>query len=232
MRRLFIFALACSASGCLLYFDDHGKSCLATGDDVLEDVVAPVLLRNPESLTCDAFGGGGGCDPACGPCADGPIEGLTPPIPTWASCDSSCNTLDEPACGARSDCRVIKDANCAIGASTCFTDFMGCLPVSNIGDIGIDCATAPDGETCSHSSACTAFHVNEPCPLATDAQCPRPFALCMPEGQNPGSCFLPVTCDAATPTCAPGKTPGIAGGCFTGACIPIELCPDGPRPQQ
>jgi hypothetical protein len=231
MRRLLAIALLGSLSGCLLYFDEHGSSCNLTGDDVLEggDSAPAQLLRNPEQLTCDPFSTGGNCDPSCGPC---PAEGLEllAPIPTWGECNSSCDTLDELTCSERSDCRIVKDARCSIGPSACFTDFMGCFPVDTIGDIGVDCAAARDGQTCSFSSACTAFHVNEPCPL--DGQCPRPFAMCMPAGVSPGECFAPVSCDRATPQCPPDTTPGISGGCFTGGCIPLELCGAVPQPNE
>src|SRR4051794_21696066 len=101
MRRLFLIVLAVSGSGCLLYFDDHGKSCPIV--DVAE--AAPLLLRNPDTLTCDAVGGGE-CDPDCGPC---PATTDLAPIPTWGQCNSSCDALDESACSDRLDCRIVRD---------------------------------------------------------------------------------------------------------------------------
>jgi hypothetical protein len=54
--------------------------------------------------------------------------------------------------------------------------------------------------------------------------CNRQFAVCVPEGQSPGKCSGPVTCDATGPSCPSNTTPGILNGCFTGACIPLSLC--------
>jgi hypothetical protein len=50
----------------------------------------------------------------------------------------------------------------------------------------------------------------------------------MDEGDLPGRCFEPVLCDEAPPNCPQNTTPGVESGCFTGACIPLDLC--GPVP--
>jgi len=238
MRRLLLIVLAASLPGCLLYFNDHGSG----GDDclLLDDTTTtggggagaePAPLRNPQGLTCDSFGGGP-CDPACGPCPATPETGggALAPIPSWGSCGSSCEALDETSCAKRDDCRVVKDARCAIGGN-CLTDFMGCFPTDNFVDPSVDCSRTTDGETCSRSNLCTAFHSNEPCPLATDAACPRPFALCMPEGATPGRCHDPALCDALPPPCPTGTVAGVANGCYSGVCIPLDLCEPGPQPQ-
>jgi hypothetical protein len=230
-------------SGCYIINPGHGSGgddddCLLppAGDDTTEPAIAP--LRNPHTLTCDDFNGGNPCDPACGPCpaSDDPPPTPKPggsggaalaPIPSWGSCFSSCEGLDENTCGSRSDCRIVKDAACAINAS-CFTDFMGCFPTDQFVDASVACVQAFDGETCSRNPDCTAFH-RPGCSLVAPEdpvppECTRDFAFCLPEGTPPGQCFSPVTCDAVGPSCPSGSTPGILDGCFTGGCIPEDLC--------
>jgi len=50
-------------------------------------------------------------------------------------------------------------------------------------------------------------------------------SLCIPEGSEPGTCTGSVVCDRIPPSCPTGPTPGITGGCYSGACIPLDLCP-------
>jgi hypothetical protein len=209
------------ASGCLLYFDEHGEEppdCAF--DDVPAADSAPAPLRNPHQLTCESFGGGEPCDLACGPCPQTDSREALAPIPSWGVCFSTCEGVDEKTCEERSDCRVVRDARCAISGMC--PSFMGCFPTDNFVDPATDCLRASDGETCSRSAECTAFHRNEPCPL--DAECPRPFALCMPEGSSPGRCFDQAVCGAPQPACPAGTTAGVINGCFSGVCIPNDLC--------
>jgi len=209
-------------------FWEHGKGGGGGGDDVCVTPAtdlpasAPAPLRDPGTLMCQSFGGG--CDPTCGPCpeATDPRPGFTPPIPSWGVCGSPCESLSPSQCAADATCRVVKDAGCTIGGNDCLTDFLGCFPTDTQPDASIDCFTA-DAWTCSRSHECEAFHSQAPCPL--DGQCSRPFATCVPAGRDPGSCTRQVTCRAATPSCPSGTTPGIANGCFTGACIVTSACP-------
>jgi hypothetical protein len=46
----------------------------------------------------------------------------------------------------------------------------------------------------------------------------------------PATCYGEVFCDAAPPECPEGTTPGIANNCYTGECIPLELCEEPPPP--
>ena len=41
---------------------------------------------------------------------------------------------------------------------------------------------------------------------------------------NPGNCYGEILCDAPSPPCPSGTTPGIENGCFTGQCIPLNAC--------
>lgn len=217
MKRL-LGLLALALSGCLYYFDgddDDDKIC-----PLVEPAGAPAPLRDPDRLTCHELGYG--CDDPCGACPEDAPLPIAPP-PSWGICGGSCDGLDEGTCAERGDCRVVRDAACAI-RGTCETDFLGCFPIDMNSDPSTDCREANDGWTCSKSAACTAFHTGEPCLGIPEAACARPFVLCMPEGQSPGQCHAPVACRALPPPCPSGTTPGVVNLCWSGACIPDELC--------
>jgi hypothetical protein len=201
------------ASGCSLVFDDGGDDavCLAGA----EPAALPAPQRNPDSLTCESFGGGG-CLPECGPC---PALDLAP-IPTWGFCGSACESLSESACAQDAGCRVVKNAAC-VASGTCATDFLGCFPTDQGTDPALDCFSATDGYTCSRSAACTAYHRVA---AGVDPTAPREFAMCVPEGKAPGTCFGQVICTRAAPQCPAQSTPAVASGCYTGGCIPLDLC--------
>ena len=231
MLRLASVAALVSLSGCVLYFtgDDGPDKC---DIDFAEPAIAPASIRNPDTLACESYGRPPQCDPDCGPCppyAEGaprPGDGTADlaPLPSWGVCGSSCETLGENACSARSDCRVVKDAWCAI-AGDCLTDFLGCFPT----DMNIDADQACEGADawqCSRNPACTAYHRSVyPSPAYRDAApYARPFAFCADEGAFPGVCHAQVACRAAPPPCPAGTTPGVANSCYTGVCIPNDLC--------
>ncbi|HLL25341.1 MAG TPA: hypothetical protein VK427_24565 [Kofleriaceae bacterium] len=222
MRSL-LLVMMLAATGCELFFEDGGNS-RCSAEDLPSNAVArslPIPLRDPERLTCQSFGGGGTCDPACGACSE--LDDSPPPraIPSWGVCASGCEALDEGACAASPMCRVVLDARCAI-SQDCDTDFLGCFAIDSAPDATVDCVGARDGWTCSRSASCTALHVSEPC--AIDTQCERAFALCVPEGRSPGRCHEQPLCDAVGPSCPANTKAGVANGCFTGACIPLALC--------
>ena len=234
MRVLRLIAVVSLLPGCELFFDDGGRrpdhcDVLAGQETDGAPQIAPAPLRDPEQLTCESFGGG--CDPACGPCPAGSDDAPPPrdlpavaaraPLPPWGVCGSPCETLDEAACAASSECRVVRDARCAV-AGSCATEFVGCFPLDNVRNPNLDCFAARDGWTCSQSAACSALHDVSAC--STSGECFRPFALCVPEGKSPGRCFEQAACDAAPPGCPPNARPGVANGCYTGACIPVEHC--------
>jgi hypothetical protein len=211
--------LLCALPGCLLYFDGPDDQCPVRDLPAAEPAQS---LRNPELLTCEFFGGGGTCDPACGPCpALATARTPTPPLPSWGVCGSSCEGEGEASCAAREDCRVVRDVVCAV-EGTCETDFVGCFATDMFVDPTVECFAAVDGTSCSRNPACTAFHRNACSPA--DPSCPREFSLCMPEGGTPGRCFEPVACDALPPPCPVGTQPGVLGACYSGACIPDQDC--------
>ncbi|HWN69362.1 MAG TPA: hypothetical protein VNM90_17095 [Haliangium sp.] len=124
-------------------------------------------------------------------------------IPTWA-------------CG--------NDEECGVGM-TC--DAGRCVPTPC--DSNDDCAAgcycdAPSG-TCVETGFCMG-----------DAECfdgmvcEEERQTCVPVPADPATCYGEVFCDAAAPECMEGTTPGIANGCYTGECIPLEKCEQQPPP--
>ena len=213
-------------SGCTLWFDsdDDPPVCALDAEGGAGQDIAPAPLRDPGDLTCDNYGGGPSCDPACGPCPElaaalAPI----PPIPSYNYCGHICESYGESQCAASPECRVVKFAECVVGDIPCLTDFMGCFPVD----------TAPrttacfqaDAWECSRDSNCTALHSSaDNCPEGDAYNCPREFELCIPEGSDPGECYAEAQCDSIAPPCPSGTTAGVLNGCWSGACIPTHLC--------
>ena len=207
MRWLIWIALL---PGCVYFTNDGGRDDCP--DFAQEEITA--LQRNPETLECGSYGSGQ-CDPACGPCP------LFAPEVSWPACDGRCESLGETDCAAEPGCRVILDAECSVGLN-CLTNFIACYPIDGAPDASVDCFTT-DAWTCSRSAGCTAYHSYTVCP-AGDNSCPRPFEMCTAEGRLPGRCWDQVACDAAAPDCPTGSTPGVANGCYSGACIPLDIC--------
>jgi hypothetical protein len=225
MRYWALLATALAlASGCVLIFDGDGGTQPCALDDIPES--APLPQRNPENLECQSFGGPI-CDSRCGPCPE-IAEADIAPSPTWGFCGSPCEQLSESACAAAPECRVIKDLGCT-RSGDCATDFLMCLPTDQIVDPAVACRTALDGTTCSRNPACTAFHYREPTGLR-DATRILAFAACEPEGSVPGTCYGPVTCDAASPLCGAFAEAEIRNGCYTGRCLPVGACEPVPPP--
>jgi hypothetical protein len=224
MRHLAPFAMFLMlASGCLLVFDgrDDDDVCILAE---AEPASLPAPQRNPETLACESFGGG--CVPECGPC---PAIAELAPQPSWGFCFHTCESLSETDCAKAPECRVVKDAACAIGRD-CATDFLGCFPTDQFTRPDVDCFAARDGFTCSQSAACTAYHRGLQGALS-QPEILRAFATCAPEGKSPGTCFGQVFCRAAAPACPPNSRPGVADGCYTGGCIPVDVCEPAPPPQ-
>jgi hypothetical protein len=200
----------------VLFVDDGQNNCDALAEATAAPPIAPAPVRNPETLLCQA--GNPSCDPDCGPC---PAATDLAPEVSWGICGSPCEQLSESDCAQNTQCRVVKNGSCLI-SGTCLRDYIGCFPTDTVTDMSIDCAAATDGQSCSRSNGCTALHELEACP--TDAPCAMPFAMCIAEGTHPGKCNEPAICRSLPPPCPSGTTPGVANGCWTGACIPNEIC--------
>lgn len=221
MQRLASASLAFSSvafalAGCFIHAEEtHDDPPTCTLVDQSDGI--PPERRSPYDLMCKPFGA---------PCSDvdgDPTSAHVPPIPTWAECESECAELDEHTCAERSDCRVVRNAYCAF-EGVCITDFVGCFPTDQQVDTSISC-TGADAWECSRNPNCTAWHDPLDCPPnALVDQCPRQFIVCTPEGTIPGSCSGHIACDQAPPQCPAGTTPGISGGCYTRACIPLDRC--------
>jgi hypothetical protein len=206
MRHLASLATSLAlVSGCVFTIDGRGEQC-----DLPPIALAPQL--DPETLTC--ITPRPECTPGC-VCDDGA------PSRTWGLCDGRCNAVTEEACTAIPGCRVVKDARCAISGA-CETDFLTCAPTDQVTEPSLDCLAAGDAETCSRSAACTAFHFDR------SPEIRRVFAMCAPAGTSPGACAGEVTCELDPPGCPPDRRPGVANGCYTGVCIPVELCDPAP----
>ncbi|MFN0252987.1 MAG: hypothetical protein ACKV2T_39295 [Kofleriaceae bacterium] len=213
---------------CTLWFgdDDDDDRCdvypAAESTDG-QPSIAPAPLRDPGDLTCDDYGGPY-CDSSCGPC---PLYEAalapTPPIPSYNYCGHICETYSQDQCAADPQCRVVLDADCSIGTSVCFTNFMGCFPTDTQQDTSVNCTTA-DAWECSRSNECTAYHSAGQGACPPDSDCGRPFELCAPEGVDPGGCEQTVACDRLPPPCPSGTVPGVRDLCYTDVCIPVEFC--------
>jgi hypothetical protein len=228
IRQLALAAfLVASSTGCL-FFDDGDDDCDYGGvraDEAGAAVYDPGI-RNPETGECEFWGGGGGggqCD-ACGNCPDVPTEDDRAPAPTWGSCESGCEGLDQTTCEATSACRAI------------FTDngFAACWPTDTTGPVQGGGCEGLDAFACSVHDDCSAVHgALEVSPGDGDpglVQAIGSFSYCIDEGGGGGvvgSCEGTPTCELATPACPEGTTPGIEGDCYTGYCIPLEDCGDG-----
>ena len=174
----------------------------------------------PAQNGCDAVDCGLGyhCELQCYPCD--PVD------PNDTSCDFPCDVTcvadfpscdDGTTCAPGSHCETVctdpdpmcDDPNgCAGGCSTT------CVP-----DVPPDCG----GTTCEPGT-----HCEEQCPPCTmgDPACEAPCWIgCVPDGvPDPGTCDGEIWCDGIPPTCPDGTVAGIADGCWTGYCIPVEDC--------
>lgn len=209
--RLLLLASPLLLSACLFVFpgDDEPPVC-----QVDEAPIAP--YRNPNTLACESLGGGGGgCYPSSGAAPQA--------FPSWPLCGHPCDSLDEGSCIGTPGCRAAYDHACVTGQGNCTSlqPFLGCYPVDTSGPIAGSCLGL-DAFECSQHDDCGALYRQERGGLS--------FAECAPERGRPwGTCRGDVRCDLAPPVCPVGSTPGIANGCYTGVCIPLERCEE-PRP--
>lgn len=155
----------------------------------------------------------------------GPIQG------------GGCEGLDAYSCSMHDDCVAIHaDGGCGAGAEAPEDAPVECAEIGWFQA----CADEPvgcygDGE-CPSGTRCNAGEVCLPPPgceddgsglIDCDAAC---YGYCVPDTTDPGTCYGPVYCDSIPPGCPPNSIPGRADGCWTGACIVIEECPDEPPP--
>jgi hypothetical protein len=220
MRLALLAVTSLALGGCTLDFGGGGDDqCLpvpasATGH---QDLAPLPSLVNPETLECESFSPGN-CNPACGDCPPGPE------IPTWAFC-GTCSGVDEATCLAATGCRAVYDYNCYTGMGPCTAEvpYLGCFGTDQTGPIHGAC-NGLDAFECSQHDDCIALHSVDACPA--DTSCLEGFVECV----NETTCWGPVLCDVAPPSCPPGSTPEISNGCYTGQCKPLDECEPPPPP--
>ncbi|MGE3768884.1 MAG: hypothetical protein AB7L94_41920 [Kofleriaceae bacterium] len=221
MRLASIVVTLALVPGCQLWFNG--------GDDADDDpCVRPAIaegysqrLVNPDTLACQTFTQPT-CDHQCGPCPGGAIY-----IPPWGECASPCIGLSESACMADSQCRVARSHDDYYSQWTGVDDYMGCYPLNTGPAPDVERCEGLDAEQCAWQSDCTALYDGEPgqCNAFTPEACiGAAFRQCIPEARtDPGEC-TPAACRQVPPSCPSGTTPGVANSCYTGACIPTQLC--------
>ena len=216
MEPMRLIALILVLPGCAFFGGDDGEDMCGylPGTDY---GAAP--FRDPNTLQCVTIRPPD-CPAECEMCPQTGAASVS-----WGSCGDPCEMHGQAECAADPACRVVTDARCEIQLN-CLTNFVGCFPIDTQPNQSVDCFRA-DAQDCSRSNQCTALHSSNGCDPVSGS-CESPFELCVPEGTSPGRCWDQVLCDAIGPECATDQTPGIANGCYTGACIPRHLCEPAP----
>lgn len=174
------------ASGCDLYFGggDDTVCAYGTGTDGGGAIAPAQEVRDPATGQCQyvGWGGGGGCDTACGPCAEVTNDEALPP--DWGSCYGHCNGLDAGSCLATPGCYGAYLETSDEAPDT----FWACWDTAPSGPVGGSCANL-DAYQCSRHDNCVGVFAN--------GQYGQQFVYCEAEPTvDPGSC--------ATTTCGPG----------------------------
>src|ERR1041384_2815594 len=142
-------------------------------------------------------------------CVHSPPQGniMTRPI----ACDGPCVTLDETACASNAQCFVARDFTAFYTGAP--AGFLGCFPKTPF----VSRAGCEEGNatTCAFDGSCAGLYDRSPSPT---------FVECIGDTVIAGSCTEVATCTEQPPTCPADRTPGVAAGCYTGACIPNDLC--------
>lgn len=128
---------------------------------------------------------------------------------------------------ANSQCRVARSYRDYYEQNQEVDDFMGCYPLNTGPSPDVQRCEGLDAEQCAWQSDCTALYDGTPgqCNGLTPEQClGAQFQACITESRvDPGTCEG-AACRQAEPSCPSGTTPGVANGCYTGACIPNTFC--------
>ena len=155
MVRFLGLATIVAVTGCSLYFDDGEATPDGGTCGPIDGGGAPLELRNPDTLQCTSFGGGGTCDPGCAPC---PLANDQAPAPPWAVCNTRCETLGEFECTIDDQCRAAYDWACYTGGGECsaLIPFIGCFALSQSFSSGV--CEGLDSWSCSSRNDCIALH--------------------------------------------------------------------------
>jgi hypothetical protein len=152
---------------------------------------------------------------------------------------------EPPYCMVDQDCSAgsycAPDVGQCVPSWTCWSD-EECGPGMACDDRGT-CVPAPCRENADCAEGCYCDVQTGTCVetgfCEGDAQCfdgmvcEEERYTCVPtptEPPPPATCYGEVFCDALAPECMEGTTPGIANGCYTGECIPLEQCEMPPPP--
>lgn len=206
---------------CQLYFTGGDDADDDPCDRLVGQPAFSQRLVNPETLACQTFTQPT-CDDQCGPCPGGAIY-----IPPWGECTSPCVGLSETACMADSQCRVARSYGTYYENQSSIDDFMGCYPLNTGPSPDVERCEGLDAEQCAWQSDCSSLYEGAPgqCnAFAPEACFGAQFRECITETRtDPGEC-VPAACRSLPPACPSGTTPGVANGCWTGACIPNAYC--------
>lgn len=232
-RASLALLLLVTLPACGIYFggDDGDDDCF------YEDGLADYGLRNPETGSCEWFGGGGG---GCG--EDLPLRdqaGAPFEAPDWGACASECEALTEGECWAAERCRAAylttecppdSDGICDPGFMP--STFLGCWAIAPSGPAyeRVACE-ALDAYECSRHNDCSANYADRT--TWDQAAEPAPqyrFTSCIAEPFNGGAC-AELDCEQGyhcEETCYPCDTPdgeSCPPQCI-GACVPdVNQCP-------
>jgi len=220
---LALLALASAASGCVLYDDDDDDGdddvCAYAGDSI------GWAVRNPQTGTCEDFGGGG-------------CYGAPEPVPDWASCWGECEGLDAQTCLGTSGCRAAYEFGECPPGGDCSTvgPFLGCWGTAPSGPVQGAC-DGLDAYECSRHDDCIAVYDT------TSGE--SRFSYCAAEPGGPSGCeavdcgpgshceLQCYPCDPVDPNDTGCDSPCVAT-CVPDApdCGDAALCPTGTHCEQ
>jgi Cys-rich repeat protein len=142
-------------------------------------------------------------------------------------CDTSvCN---QPNCPPDADCGSVCEGVCVPDAACSNVDCgMGyhceetCYPCDTTDGSMCDPYCSP---SCVPDQTCASVDCGPGYECAMECSSGTCYPACIPvNGGGPGDCNGTVTCNSAPPTCPANTTPGVANGCYTGYCIPLNQC--------
>lgn len=188
---------------------------------------------DPQTLECARYRYGYHCSESCEQCPTDSADD----VPAWPACGSECLDKSQSDCEADASCRVLKEAFEYYGSNPSnhsHDPYLACFPRGLAAPAETACAQL-DADACSSTPACTAIiQANagiKECPhgARTGGCTTVEFVACVAkELEDPGLCdsatSTTVTCANAPPACPAGSAPGVASGCYTGACIPEYFC--------
>jgi hypothetical protein len=159
-----------------------------------------------QDLTCVRHDEVVGCTGEC--CHAHPISSSATPV----ACASPCLAFDEASCAGDAECYVARDATAFYSGAS--DSFIGCFPITRFSFTSLPCAQR-DAAECPYDGQCAGLY---------NMAAGESFSECVAPSQIAGSCSAVPTCSPPPPTCPADRTPGVANGCYTGACIPNALC--------